>query len=122
MDAKIAAAKVQSDLQNLSDEELIEVYSSLKGKDEYKVQFNKLMHQAGKRLKGILEKDEQEQTNNAGHAAAQNDEDLVNSNLTQVEQFETVNVLDDKNKDFAETRAYLNNLSVVDEKDRKSVV
>ncbi len=27
MDAKIAAAKVQSDLQNLSDEELIEVYS-----------------------------------------------------------------------------------------------
>ena len=56
MDAKIAAAKVQSDLQNLSDEELIEVYSSLKGKDEYKVQFNKLMHQAGKRLKGILEK------------------------------------------------------------------
>ena len=89
MDAKIAAAKVQSDLQNLSDEELIEVYSSLKGKDEYKVQFNKLMHQAGKRLKGILEKDEQEQTNNAGHAAAQNDEDLLNSNLTQVEQFET---------------------------------
>ena len=119
MDAKIAAAKVQSDLQNLSDEELIEVYSSLKGKDEYKVQFNKLMHQAGKRLKGILEKDEQEQTNNAGHAAAQNDEDLVNSNLTQVEQFETVNVLDDKNKDFAETRAYLNNLSVVDEKGQK---
>lgn len=119
MDAKIAAAKVQSDLQNLSDEELIEVYSSLKGKDEYKVQFNKLMHQAGKRLKGILEKDEQEQTNNAGHAAAQNDEDLLNSNLTQVEQFETVNVLDDKNKDFAETRAYLNNLSVVDEKGQK---
>ena len=119
MDAKIAAAKVQSDLQNLSDEELIEVYSSLKGKDEYKVQFNKLMHQAGKRLKGILEKDEQEQTNNAGHAAAQNDEDLVNSNLTQVEQFETVNVLDNKNKDFAETRAYLNNLSVVDENGQK---
>ena len=44
---------------------------------------------------------------------------MLNSNLTQVEQFETVNVLDDKNKDFAETRAYLNNLSVVDENGQK---
>ena len=57
MDAKTAAAKVQNGLQDLSDKELVEIYSALKDNAEYKTQFNKLMHVAGSRLEAILEAD-----------------------------------------------------------------
>lgn len=36
MDAKTAAAKVQNGLQDLSDKELVEIYSALKDNAEYK--------------------------------------------------------------------------------------
>jgi len=120
MDAKIAADKVQNELQGLSDAELVEVYSSLKGRDEYKAQFNKLMHQAGNRLKKILEQDEKEQLNsNTGHAAVADNEKLVEANLTKAEEYNKIDIFDSQNKDFETTRAYLNNLSVVDEKGHK---
>lgn len=116
MEAKIAAAKVQAGLHNVSDNELVEIYSALKGNEEYKVQFNKLMHQASTRLKKILDEDERAQSQFNGGAASgiTADEQTVSRNLTQLESFSQVNPLDDKNKEFATSRAYLNNMVVVD--------
>ena len=116
MEAKIAAAKVQTGLHNVSDNELVEIYSALKGNEEYKVQFNKLMHQAGTRLKKILDEDERAQAQMNGGAASgiTADEQTVSRNLTQLESFSQVNPLDDANKEFATSRAYLNNMVVVD--------
>lgn len=124
MDAKTAAAKVQAGLQELSDKELMEVYSALKDNEEYKTQFNKLMHQSGSRLKAILEQDEKEQkkqnTGKGGAAKVDSDEEaLLRDNLKQIEQFSKVDPLSADNKDFADTRTHLGNLEVVDEKGKK---
>lgn len=116
MEAKIAAAKVQAGLHNVSDNELVEIYSALKGNEEYKVQFNKLMHQAGARLKKILDEDERAQSNGGAASGIDADEQTVSRNLTQLESFSQVNPLDESNKEFADSRTYLKNMVVVDSK------
>ena len=88
MDAKTAAAKVQNGLQDLSDKELVEIYSALKDNAEYKTQFNKLMHVAGSRLEAILEADGNNGNQNIRGGAAKVDSDeeaLVRDNLKQIE-------------------------------------
>ena len=116
MEAKIAAAKVQTGLHNVSDTELVEIYSALKGNDEYKVQFNKLMHQSGTRLKKILDEDEraQMQTNGGAASLATTEEQIVSRNLSQLETYDKINPLDESNKEFADSRTYLQNMIVVD--------
>lgn len=119
MDAKTAAAKVQAGLQDLSDNELVEVYSALKGNDEYKTQFSKLMHQAGGRLKDILDEDEKKQVRGGAAKVTSDEEALVRDNLKQIEQLSKVDPLSADNKDFGTTRKYLGNLEVVDGKGKK---
>ena len=121
MDAKIAASKVQTGLHNVDDTELFEIYTALKGNEEYKAQFNKLMHVAGSRLKSILDADEKEQTQNKEGTTSVNttEEQIVSRNLTQLETLEQVNPLDENNQEFATSRAYLNNMVVVDEKGKQ---
>ena len=116
MEAKIAAAKVQTGLHNVSDNELVEIYSALKGNDEYKVQFNKLMHQSGARLTKILDEDEraQMQTNGGAASLTTTEEQIVSRNLSQLETYDKINPLDESNKEFADSRTYLQNMIVVD--------
>lgn len=120
MEAKIAAAKVQTDLQNVSDSELVEIYAALKGNDTYKVQFNKLMHVAGPRLKDILERDERSQHNSGGAASVNSGmEQTLATNLQNLEAFSQVNPLDEKNKEFATSRQCLTNMVVIDEQGKE---
>lgn len=53
MDAKTAAAKIEAGLHTLSDKELIEIYLSLRGNDQYSVQFNKLNSHASSKLEAF---------------------------------------------------------------------
>lgn len=122
MDAKTAAAKVQNGLQDLSDKELVEIYSALKDNAEYKTQFNKLMHVAGSRLEAILEADGNNGNQNIRGGAAKVDSDeeaLVRDNLKQIETLSKVDPLNAENKDFAASRKYLGNLEVVNENGQK---
>ena len=122
MDAKTAAAKVQNGLQDLSDKELVEIYSALKDNAEYKIQFNKLMHVAGSRLEAILEADGNNGNQNIRGGAAKVDSDeeaLVRDNLKQIETLSKVDPLNAENKDFAASRKYLGNLEVVNENGQK---
>ena len=121
MEAKIAAAKVQTGLHNVSDTELVEIYAALKGNDEYKVQFNKLMYQSGTRLKKILDEDKQAQDQSRGGAATvtTTDEQIILRNLNQLENYDSINPLDESNKEFADSRKYLQNMIVVDEQGNK---
>ena len=119
MDAKIAAAKVQTDLQNVSDSELVEIYAALKGNDNYKVQFNKLMHIAGTRLKDIMDRDERSQHSGGAAAPDAGTEQALAANLKNLEAFSQVNPLDEKNKEFATSRSYLTNMVVIDEQGKE---